>query len=114
MLRYLQEVEQKRSEKESIHADRVVYEIAPLDQDGRLLWLLPTEGGKGMKQRIKISQRNIGDLWRLPCVQGLAKTLDGKMMVAIGPQAVEQLAYEGDWIVQNDDDTWSVQKGGEK
>lgn len=66
-----------------------------------------------MKQRIKISQRNIGDLWRLPCVQGLAKTLGGKMMVAIGPQAVEQLAYEGDWIVQNDDDTWSVQKGGE-
>ncbi len=38
-----------------------------------------------MKQRIKIEERHIADLWRLPCVQGLAKTLDGKMMVAIGP-----------------------------
>jgi hypothetical protein len=36
------------------------------------------------------------------------------MLVAIGPQAVEQLAYDGDWLIENDDHTWSVEKGGER
>ena len=67
-----------------------------------------------MKQRIKIEERHIADLWRLPCVNGLAKTHDGGMLVGIGSQAVEQLAYEGDWLIENDDHTWSVEKGGEE
>lgn len=67
-----------------------------------------------MKQRIKVEERHIADLWRLPCVNGLAKTHDGGMLVAIGSQAVEQLADEGDWLVENDDHTWSVEKGGKE
>lgn len=67
-----------------------------------------------MKQRIKIEERHIADLWRLPCVNGLAKTHDGKMLVAIGTTQVEQLADEGDWLVEDEDGTWHVEKGGEQ
>jgi len=67
-----------------------------------------------MKQRIKVEERHIADLWRLPCVNGLAKTSDGKMLVAIGTTQVEQLADEGDWLIENDDHTWIVEKGGEQ
>ena len=69
-----------------------------------------------MKQRIKVEERHIADLWRLPCVNGLAKIHDGGILVGIGSQAKGQLAlaYEGDWLIENDDHTWSVEKGGEK
>lgn len=67
-----------------------------------------------MKQRIKVEERHIADLWRLPCVNGLAKTSDGKMLVAIGTTQVEQLADEGDWLVEDEDGTWHVEKGGEQ
>lgn len=65
-----------------------------------------------MKQRIKITSNGVADLWRLPCVQGLGKKSDGKMLVGVGTTHVERLADEGDWLVENEDGTWSVEKGG--
>ena len=56
-----------------------------------------------MKQRIKIEERHIADLWRLPCVTGIVKNPTTVIVRNKGPHFVE-----------NDDHTWSVEKGGER
>ena len=64
-----------------------------------------------MKQRIKIEERHIADLWRLPCVTGIVKNPTTVIVRNKGPHF---FGLEGDYIVENDDHTWSVEKGGEE
>lgn len=83
-----------------------------------------------MKQRIKVESKNIGELFALPCVKTSAKTLaynneyllihsqdpdDFYVDVAYRPDTgcYGDFAYPGDWIVEEDDGTWRVEKGEE-
>lgn len=68
-----------------------------------------------MKQRIKVSSNSITDLYRLPCVGVIHKPLfllckkeeNGEF-----GQCGSFFAEEGDWLIQHDDGTWDVEKGG--
>ena len=84
---------------------------------------------KEMKQKIQITDKNIGDIFRLPCVLEINKfyrvekstgdivpSKDPKdIRVTICPypnvSMIVRKAFYGDWIVEEDDGTWRVEKG---
>lgn len=86
---------------------------------------------KAMKQRIQLTSKNIGDLFKLPCVVGIQKcivmgehgdnipsqNLDD-CFIDIVHKPLECLvgtrAKMGNWLVEDDNGNWHIEKGGEK
>lgn len=68
-----------------------------------------------MKQKIQITDKNISDLFALPCVRCITKTDNGgfKVKVKIAPRTYTY-AGRGDIIVEQDDGSWRIEKGGEE
>lgn len=85
---------------------------------------------KAMKQKIQITGKNIGDLFRLPCVVEIQKCfVKGEHGHYIPSQNIEDCfvvivhkplymaeirAKMGDWLVEDDNGNWRVEKGGEQ
>lgn len=86
---------------------------------------------KAMKQRIQLTSKNISDLFRLPCVVKIQKRIvmgehgdyvpsqnldDCIIDIVHKPQEcmAETMAKMGDWLVEDDNGNWHVEKGGEQ
>lgn len=63
-----------------------------------------------MKQRIKVNERNIGDLWRLKCVVAGVKQEQGFSLVIRKQGDAYDVAGEGDWLTENEDGVWNVER----
>lgn len=82
-----------------------------------------------MKQKVQFTGKNIRDIFALPCVYDIQKniSMDYGFPISQRPQDMEvsirvdltvysdiEVAHYGDWIVEEDDGSWHVEKGGEK
>lgn len=84
-----------------------------------------------MKQKIQITGKNIGDLFKLPCVYEIRKcvvmgehddfipsqNLDDCIVGIVHKPLVCMVgtrARMGDWLVEDDNGNWHVEKGGEQ
>lgn len=84
-----------------------------------------------MKQRIQLTGKNINDLFKLPCVFKIQKRIvmgeygdyilsqnleDCFIDIVQKPLEcmAESRAKMGDWIVEDDNGNWHVEKGGRK
>lgn len=73
-----------------------------------------------MKLRIQITDKNIEGLFRLPCVKEIKKIGYGEMIIYLyhylirGGAVFSDVAYLGDWLVEEDNGIWHVEKGGEQ
>lgn len=84
-----------------------------------------------MKQRIQLTSENISDLFKLPCVVEIRKCIvmgehgdfipsqnleDCNIDIVHKPQEcmAETRAKMGDWLVEDDNGNWHVEKGGEQ
>ena len=63
-----------------------------------------------MKQRVKVSKKGIRYIFTLPCVESITKMPDNMMMViaCIGGRMTP--AFEGDWLCENDNGEWSIER----
>lgn len=84
-----------------------------------------------MKQRIQLTGKNIGDLFKLPCVVEIRKCIvmgehgdyipsqnldDCFIGIVHKPLEcmAETMAKMGDYLVEDDNGNWHVEKGGRK
>lgn len=84
-----------------------------------------------MKQKIQVTGKNIGDLFKLPCVVGIQKCIvmgehDDNIpsqnlddcFIDIVHKPLECMAGTrakmGDWLVEDDNGNWHVEKGDDK
>ncbi len=61
-----------------------------------------------MKQKIKVEGKNITELFNLPCVKTIGKTDNGFVLQL--DTHYPTFAYIGDWLVEDDEGKWSVEK----
>ena len=65
-----------------------------------------------MKERVKIG-KNVTDIMRMECIYSCHKDGDGRLCYLLydwddAGQYIE--AHEGDWLVQDEDGKWRVEK----
>ncbi len=68
-----------------------------------------------MKQKIHFTGKNLNDIFYLPCVAGIGKRDFNEPFLFLKMEQTNYLssfAYVGDWLVEEDDGTWHVEKGG--
>lgn len=67
-----------------------------------------------MKQKMQFTGKSLDDTMSLPCVRAIAKTDGGKLKAKVktAPRSYEY-AEQGDWIIQEDDGHWRIEKGGQ-
>lgn len=72
---------------------------------------------KRIVQAIQVDNKNIADIFKLPCVKGIDKTSDGSFFVKTFQKYTEEcgeiakqylVATESDWLCQHDDGSWDV------
>lgn len=69
-------------------------------------------------ERIKV-ENNIADLFHLPCVFEIMKMDAEKYIVILNANSLAECAkdsraFDGDWLIRYDDNTWDILKGGEE
>ena len=64
------------------------------------------------KQKIRIG-KHVQDLFRIEEVKGIGKEIGGRVKIEIIADGKLQWAYEGDWICQKEDGSWTIEKGGQ-
>lgn len=68
-----------------------------------------------MKQKIQFTGKNLNDIFYLPCVAGIEKKDFNQPFLFLKMEWTAyhfSFAYVGDWLVEEDDGTWSVERGG--
>lgn len=68
---------------------------------------------QNFKQTIQVDDKNIADIFRLPCVRSIWKTEDSSFKVEIDinclkPQVGLFVASPSDWLCENYDGTWCI------
>lgn len=65
-----------------------------------------------MKQRIKVDDKNIGELFVLPCVTAIIKGWkNGNVILQLDNKiSFDRFARQGDWLVEQDSGMWRVEK----
>ena len=66
-----------------------------------------------MRQKIHFTGKNLNDIFYLPCVVGIGKDGSNKPFLCLKNYLLSY-AYVGDWLVEEDNGTWSVERGGDK
>ena len=70
-----------------------------------------------MKQKIHFTGKNLNDIFHLPCVGGVLKKDFNKPFLFLKMEQMvdfSRFADVGDWLVEEDDGMWRVEKGGGK
>ena len=66
-----------------------------------------------MRQKIHFTGKNLNDVFHLPCVEGIIKGINDLPFVELKPDHTKiRLVQVGDWLVEEDDGTWRVERGG--
>lgn len=67
-----------------------------------------------MKQKIHFTGKNLNDVFFLPCVVGIMKMDSDEPFLVLrdGMSYGSHYAGIGDWLVEEDDGKWHVEKGG--
>lgn len=68
---------------------------------------------QNFKQTIQVDDKNIADIFRLPCVRAIWKAEDVKFKVEMELDILSQgsksfIASPSDWLCQNYDRTWCI------
>ena len=69
-----------------------------------------------MRQKIHFTGKNLNDVFFLPCVVGVMKMDSDEpyLILRDGMSDGSHYAVIGDWMVEEDDGKWHVEKGDEE
>lgn len=85
-----------------------IRELQQAISKGKIGWTL------GITRKMQICECSLDYIMSLPCVRAIVKTNNGKLKVKVktAPRSYEY-AEEEDWIIQEDDGRWRIEKGGQ-
>ena len=67
---------------------------------------------KAMEQKIQVTGKNWTEIFNLPCVEYIEKTSCEVGGIRVGLYGELNPALAGDWLVEDDNGNWHVEKGG--
>lgn len=67
-----------------------------------------------MEQKIQVAVKNWAEIFNLPCVEHIEITSCEVGGIRVGLYGELKPALAGDWIVEDDNGNWHIEKGGEK